>query len=590
MRNTVPFLFPVALLALAPPAAPQASPPQYKDPLYLAVTNPPSNWSNLTRIVAADVNGDQHMDAVQLRAVWPLFLYGPAIHNQYVAAGSVPSTTVAALPGGASTGYDAVILGRSDGLYHVELNETADPPVTETAIATGTAYEYPRRLQVVDMDQDGAVDDLVVLDNAGTTVHVFYSVTHASQTPDDSYSVPSNLVEAHGLVCLDWNGQGELEIALVGAGRTSVFLLDDSGPTLVERSYTSQGASTSRIARMKRDGDTDRLVEVHRASGIDRLYVKDDNVIDTSQPLGNVNVVAIATGDIDDDGRDDLVMSRTANYDLAILTTVDDDQFLDDPNDLEIEDVHTLTGHYNTAWPIVADFDDDTDLDIVFSVQQASGVYYIEEDSETRADYAPSIVADSGFVDFPGDPPVAAEGQTNVSFQLDDPVITTNPNFTDVEVVIWSRDLPPGYTDPHVASTADYHYTIGLQAGGTTNVAFDLDVDDDQSQVYEMVVRHVELNGNGDVVDASAPYVLSLFFGDDQAGYIANESMVIDIEPFDNDLPPETPVTTGGGSGFQWPVYDYGTGTVSTGVYISIRLPCYEDDEFPTIPAAVVPQ
>lgn len=539
---------------------------------------PEGTWQDLGLSVAGHFTDESCLDVVQIRQGNALHLFQPPVYAQIMPIVD-DITTVALLPGGGENGLDGIVCGGSDGLKigYVDMDATPSPVWAYTEI--DTTYTYPRRLVVDDLDGDSN-PDLLELSSDGLTIRIYDDViTYPTGTPS-SITLPG---AAFGMVTLDWNGSGAKDIGITRTGWTGV--LDRSGTTLYS---VNRGSYLSRIAAATGgpSGVHDRLVATFFVGGRDRLQwmYLDDNQSPALQEssfhdLGFVEMVGIASGRLDDDDIDDLVLSYEADYELRFLYSksgsVSNVDYFDgnDTETIDIDPSDSGPATDNVAVPSIGDFDNDTDRDVLFALQSGPAMYYVPNPPalESTASHKPTLddTADNEaeFVAVSNDPDTPEKATLRLHFDK----AASFQDHDKLQLVVWRRDAAAA--DPLLENDAYKHIVTDLTSDPTQVDVILEDGDLTNGTVWELVVRTFKSTVTPREVSAA-------WLGSFYTSETAKDALDLEFGYTTPDFSVQAllPAQSGGSNPPPW------TATVTTGIFIPMMLPCYQDETVPTVP------
>jgi FG-GAP-like repeat len=229
--------------------------------------------------IAPDLNGDGDKDAV---SVW------------------FPSGTMARVAGFWNDGTGVLTEGW-----------VANFTITPSTVLNPT----PIRLAAGDLDGDGAEDFVFTIDG-----WVGWWIAHGDLVaPDVPWGVlmPSTVL---GIAIADFNGDGRGDVALTLAGEVRIYLTQASGPPVLSSTYPLPGADGRGVIAARVDGDLIPDLAVVRGTSVDLLPVVAGAIQPgTTFPLFSSASSSVLSGDVDNDGDEDVVVTLSANLTIGVL-------------------------------------------------------------------------------------------------------------------------------------------------------------------------------------------------------------------------------------------------------------------------------
>jgi len=284
-----------------------------------------------------------------------------------------------------------------------------------------------------DLDADGAMD-LVLGHDAPAGVAVLLG------SGDGDFAAGGNEpwdARPRDLDVVDLDGDGALDVAVLGAGAVGVLTGDGAGGLDASRLFVASAGGTD-VDRGDLDGDGNvDLVVAEPAPDIaddgflDVLLGRGEGTFET----GDAQIVAdtwlghpVHAADFDSDGDGDLVTAALVPWDVSIL--LGEGTLFGDP---------TAVGAGDAAWSLAsADLDSDGDLDL--AAGGFTGVTFLTNDGDAGFDAATIVV------------PSGAEGGIALGdFDGDGDVDAASPGFPDVNV--FTNDGTGSFSGaPHMGS------------------------------------------------------------------------------------------------------------------------------------------
>jgi hypothetical protein len=256
-----------------------------------------------------DVDGDGHLDlAVPLAVAGTIKIYRGngdgtfAVPVSYPAPGFVLSIVAGDFNGDGKPDLAAgAIYGVGVRIY---LNDGSGGFGTSTLVPAGS---YPEQVRLADFNGDGSLDLVVPDFNAGT-VQVLLGDGHGG------FGAPISSPGGGGRVATgDFNGDGKIDLADVTAD-LKILLGNGAGGFTVGNSYSFGPGGPTHVATadFNHDGTLDLAVGVINNDPQVYTFLGDGmGAFAPSTPVGQTDAQGVAAGDIDGDGRIDIV---TADY------------------------------------------------------------------------------------------------------------------------------------------------------------------------------------------------------------------------------------------------------------------------------------
>ncbi len=365
-------------------------------------------------IIAADFNNDGNLDLavggpyLSTGAVVSVLLgNGDGTFKPYVSA-SVPGVGTVVVAAGdlngdgkldlvAATAMNTqggvdVLLGNGDGTFQ-----------TAVTYSDSLANDWTDAVAIGDFDGDG-IPDVAAANNGGNDVSIFKG------NGDGTFQNPVHYgagIQPEGLIVGDFNSDGHPDLAATGGyvnGYVTVLLGMGGGAFTSSTNYTTQEAANVVLTGdFNGDGNLDIAAAGSSSTGsVSVLLGKGDgtfqNHIDT--PVGPYPLY-MAAGDFNRDGKLDLVVTNTpplsSGGQLSVLLGNGDGTFRD------VQDISLASIAGNI---VVADFNNDGNLDLATTLQSVSGISVflgngdgtfaapVQVPSGATLDYGPVFTAD----------------------------------------------------------------------------------------------------------------------------------------------------------------------------------------------------
>lgn len=420
------------------------------------------------RAVAGDFTGDLRQDVVFLCEGEATLVYGPGYFSAFVpVAGEVRDA--ARVDAGAPGSADGLLVLDGSGLRL--LTDYDAGSFTSSPVASGLAWDGAGRVVVGDVDSDGYLDAVGVAADEHTIL-VTRDIQGFASAPT-SFTLPHEVLD---LVVAAWSPAP----AIVAMTTGGLYVRAWDGSPVAEHTGTS-GYEQAALVKFREIGLVyERTALVYTVAGSDYLAVVDKDGIDDFVPLGPIGAYALSAGDVDRDGLDDLVALHRYNH-LAILLRnqgVQGGFSLFEGVDLGAGAQPAST---QTAFPVLADLTNDSDLDLLVHVAAAGELRLIENGSAVRQFLVPDVLGGNYLYTSSdgGSGTLSLECRTSAA-----------PPFepTDVELVVWTQPALESPLDPQ----ALHHLYFPLDAYDKANPVFTVvEPDMATSRLYHLDMRPV---------------------------------------------------------------------------------------------------
>ncbi|MEW6742031.1 MAG: VCBS repeat-containing protein [Planctomycetota bacterium] len=474
------------LVALPNPASAQV--PEYSGPRVISVWPPGVvEPAPLEHTLAASLTRSLVPDVLVQQADRLLLLAAPSLFN---AVHYLPWVVYDAdvVPEGASEGVDAIVFVGPDGLRTGWL---ASDRSWQSVLLDGAIWAGARLVRRAQVDSQATRFDLVGVASDGQSVIVLLADDGSGEFAFDAG------VDIRSLEVLDFDGDGLDEVALLTDAGVEVRELD--GSLLGSASGYGPGEARDLITTLRRVGaDRDSLVWILRGE-VDPeqwMYVADSTGYEGPLYLGTLNVTAVAAGDFDEDGDEDLLVTHQAGQDPLMLMNREEDPlpggatFSMAPEHLMLFPTESEAPvSHNTFQASFADFDSDGDPDVAYAVHDEEKLVLfrgLRVDHEALLDTLTSPTWD----------PEAGE----LTFRIDQPWPYGLPT-VGVEIVLFDQpqfgeDIDPVYVERQLLRT-------GTPLGVTLTLPEDTT---DFATIYYLLVRNVTFEG-GTIAAAGPPFI-----------------------------------------------------------------------------------
>jgi hypothetical protein len=333
---------------------------------------------------------------------------------------------------------------------------------------------------------------------------------------------------------MDYQGDGTLEVAVIGGSRWEIWSRNgsafdpwtraasgvQSGFTLLDLAVGAQsGNSAEWVAFLASNNETpDRSC----------LIVRDSAGTQTPEEIsGQPDAIAVEAGDLNGDGHDDLVLSIRA--DAAMLVAVNQSTGSSpafdgartatppaEPPTLTFE-IPIVTDDFelNGAHPIVADFDNDFDLDFCLPLEPpgyAEAMLFVHRDPLGTEELLPPLSLSANACEG-----ISVQDQdlsqcTPTQSRLMLPICANKTAPDNVESFLWSKPVGQTYTLPNSTCWASVSNSTqcpltGLDLVLGTNPGSIEPGSERDGTIYYFMVCYAELNSSGGVARILYPQV-----------------------------------------------------------------------------------
>lgn len=334
-----------------------------------------------------EFTADQRCDVCQVVGGRPWIIAGPDTYRQLVSLTTASSTTdVATLIASGPCGTDVLMMTSSRGLEAWHLNSARDG-FNVTLISNSADWQSAKSLQCVDLDGDGDQDIMALKSNGLAIVRMTRSGTTFGSLSFTSATSLTLSSAAHSIVAGQWQSStpNTAEVAVLTGTAVTVHAMTSStlGSNLIT-CPTATGTTPTALRRIAFTGGDGLLwIAKNSTTNQDELRaMRSTQVWDSMVDLGSIKTTGVATGDLDADGDDDLVLIGTSSADLRLYSNTPSltecfgttaGRMVASPIDYD----PLLPMLNQAARPLMADFDNDGDLDFYSGIQGSAGGYIV---------------------------------------------------------------------------------------------------------------------------------------------------------------------------------------------------------------------
>lgn len=283
-----------------------------------------------------------------------------------------------------TTGVTDLVVRRDEELDQIFVLINGTPRVMEYGSQQGgwTVDSVPGatgsqdRMIRGDVDGDGS-DDLVAYSSNTSKVTGFRFQSASSNSVQEYFNlnVPNGILD---VACLNWNGDGDAEIALLTANKVEIF--DQAG---AQQASFSCPSNTSHLTVFRNAGETEDRLAWFWEVGTKNVEAKVVYASGQEGPyfLPSYGLAGVTTGDYNADGLTDLVLSARTRAEGIVLVQADwwhkasTDSFTGTSGDNLTFHLDTqVTASARACAAVLVDLNNDQDLDLVQPDQYADEI------------------------------------------------------------------------------------------------------------------------------------------------------------------------------------------------------------------------
>lgn len=325
-------------------------------------------------IAAADFNGDGKPDLVVAdsgsKGVSVLMNTGTGTFSAPVkyAVGNLPSAIATGDLNGDGIA-DIAVTNETDGTVTVLINNGSGAFTTTHTYSTDSK---PDSVAIADFNGDGA-NDLAVANQNGNDVSVLLNQGGGTFGGAANYCVVSvtgacnsaSEINPLSVVAVDLNGDGKPDLAVASATQSVVTLLNNGSGifTLTGQSSASVSASAIAAGDFNKDGFQDLVVADQGANAFEIFAGNGSgNLAAPLRYFSGTNPAAIATGDFNKDGKLDVAIVNLGDADVAIALGNGDGTF---------QDIESYISGSEVSSVVLGDFNKDGKTDFLVNSNSA---------------------------------------------------------------------------------------------------------------------------------------------------------------------------------------------------------------------------
>jgi hypothetical protein len=471
-----------------------------------------------------DADGDSLQDIAFLNGTEIEAVFAPGVFMAFFDDIGT-ADDVAALPEGANSDADALLSVGANGLEQRELVWTGDQASWSTTTLQSNWANAKRLDCRVLSDQTW----IFGLQSNLRTVRARAKI-------DSSWSegaLFTTTFDATEIGAMDYQGDGTLEVCVVGGSRWEIWARNGAAfnPWVRVASGVQSGYTLLDLAVGSQSGNSADWVAFlgynNEQPARSCVIVRDQAGTQAPEEIdGSPNAIAIETGDVSEDGHDDLVLSIRADpvVLVAVNQSTETSPAFDgtrtstppaQPPTITVEMPITADNlDDNSAHPLVADFDNDFDVDFCLAIEPPGGSYahlFVFRDHLSGAEPAPALALVANAC---GGITVRDEDLGICSSNCLVLPVTANlsgPPYDAVESFLWKKTDAAAYTTPgsicwhqeEIASPT----TVDCDMALASNPGFLGTGTPRDGTIYYFMVCYAELNTSGAVTGIFRPQV-----------------------------------------------------------------------------------
>ena len=482
------------------------------------------------RATVLDADGDSLADIFFLHGTEIEGVFAPGVFMSFydwIGWGN----DVACLPGGASSGADALLSVGSSGLLNGLLSH-------ELVLSGNPASWSWSAMELQDWTDAKRLDCRVLssetwifgLQSNWRTVRACTG-SGLSWTEGALFTTTFDVTE---IGAMDYQGDGTLDVAVVGGSRWEIWTRDGSpfDPWTRAASGVQSGFTLLDLAVGAQSGNSAEwvafLASKNETPERSAVIVRDSAGTQTPEEIaGQPDAIAVEAGDLNGDGHDDLVLSIRA--DAAMLVAVNQSTGSSpafdgartatppaEPPTLTFE-IPIVTDDFeqNGAHPIVADFDNDFDLDFCLPLEPpgyAEAMLFVHRDPLLPEESTPALSLSANTCEGISVQDQDLSDCTQSRLMLPICANQIGPAYDNVESFLWSKPVGGTHTLPNSICWASVSNSTqcplaGLDLELGTNPGSIEPGSERDGTIYYFMVCYAELNSSGGVARILHPQI-----------------------------------------------------------------------------------
>ena len=455
----------------------------------------PGGGKNTFSVALGDVNGDGHIDIVvgnqnQPNQVLVNSSDGTFSYNNHVSLpGGIKQSISLALGDVDGDGSIDIVFGNYNQPNQLLLNSGDGTFSDKNTVNLPGGGKYSRSLALGDINGDGRID--IVVGNSDQDSQILINSGDGTFSDMNAVKLPGGTMNTRSLALGDVNDNGRIDIVVGNFGQTNQVLVNSSDGTFSDTSTLSlPGGSKQTISLAVGDINGDGRIDIviGNYGQENRLLVNlgdgtlsDMNVV--SLPGGGRNTYCIALGDVNGDG----------HIDIAIGKLGEENQLLINSGNGTFSDTNTVSlpgGSSNTHSLALGDVNGDGSIDIVI------GNY--GQENQLLINTGDGTFSDTNTVNLPGgsrNTKSLVLGDINGDGRMD---IVVGNSYQQNQVLMNSRNADTLFSDANIGSLSGGNWNTFSLALGDVNGDGHIDIAvGNRDQESQILIN----SGNGTFAD-----------------------------------------------------------------------------------------
>ncbi|MEQ8763862.1 MAG: VCBS repeat-containing protein [Planctomycetota bacterium] len=341
-------------------------------------------------------------------------------------------------------GRDEMLIATASGLRALWLDSTTGI-WNERVVGTDAVWADVQRPYAADLDEVNG-PDVIGLSNDGMTGWIVMA-TPSGFAEEVAIPLP---VPAQAVLACDFDGAGDRQVVFLDDAMLRVF--DANGQPRFN--IPAPGTDIATVVKIRGNAQ-ESIAWIRQDPSGDQLYTFDVQFLRGPWPLGDLSAVGVASGDLDGDGYDELVVSHKSDWSLKVFTG-----FQGGNGPTHVQTLFTGTAQAagdNEAWPCVVNLDGDGDEDLIIPVQEDESIWVHLNGEDAELEQVPQFDGPVHFNhgSFTQGGPLVGLLQIHAS-----PAAEPPPGATHLEILVWRKP------DLVMPTGSDYEYRVLFPIGG----------------------------------------------------------------------------------------------------------------------------